>query len=231
MQSTRLVHLALLAVLAAAIGGCSEEQVKGSPNMPADFGQVPRIWLGCPDLSGLYAWPPVQGSTIQYSIHGRPSHQNGGTLEPLKAPVYPQAQVWISGPRDREPIELRTRPVIPDTGAAAAPARAWHQGKLVRYACEGNWLVFEGDEQTHPVATAYFGGTMVRHGMRLARLKDGSLAIGQWLRVSGGRGGVRWGDTTLVEGPLPDRVTWNWSRLQKIGDTGKDAPADAAASR
>ena len=54
-----------LAVAGAAgtIAGCGPRtgEVSGSPDLPAHFGRL-KDTRGCPDLAGLYAWPPRDGS-------------------------------------------------------------------------------------------------------------------------------------------------------------------------
>jgi hypothetical protein len=53
-------RLILLAMLAALVG--CYPAANNSSKVPAEFGYTGDAKPGCPKLSGIYAWPPVQGA-------------------------------------------------------------------------------------------------------------------------------------------------------------------------
>jgi hypothetical protein len=63
----------------------------------------------------------------------------------------------------------------------------------------------------------------------MARLRDGSLAFGQWMRYSSRRNSIDIFGAELANFPAGDVVSWNWARLSKIGDSGKPASAAFAS--
>ena len=79
-----------------------------------------------------------------------------------------------------------------------------------------------------PSVTQWHGGTDVLVGARLGRFADGSLAIGQWTRVSGRSGSIGWGDTSFLMRRKGDRVVWHWKKLARIGASGEGIAPTAA---
>jgi hypothetical protein len=71
-----------------------------------------------------------------------------------------------------------------------------------------------------------FGGKGIRRGFKLARLKDGSLAVGIQTVSYGHTAYIyTWGDQSVGKYNAPDKIDWSWSKLSQIGpgDTEPEA--------
>lgn len=218
-------------LFAAALGGCTfKDEVIGSPEMPASFGKTDKPWLGCPDLGGLYTWPPTEGHAFGYLSNGR-KDKFGSFLE---LPLHPEAQIWVQGPgrKAAHEVALRSRMINRDPRLRIRSlTEEWGYRLVSDYKCSSGVVIFPEQELTQPGAPEWYGGKNVAAGARLSLLADGSLAVGQWVRVSGRTGSVGWGGQSWFTYPMPDRVKWYWTRLARIGPTGANVPPDDAALR
>lgn len=230
LRATRPVTLLIVATLLASCGG-PPPIVKGSEEMPASFGKVAGPRVGCPDLEGLYGWPWADGQPFGYRT---PDVQDKyGDF--LGIPLYPEAQVWVSGPHEEtKELALRSRMVNNDPRLRIGSlTREWSYRLLSRgeYTCGKGWVELSEQELEGDSVGYWFGGAGVRVSARLATLADGSLAVGQRVRVYGRVGQLSVFGENRGNFDEPDRITWYWTRLDRIGATGKDAPpADAALS-
>lgn len=226
------MRTALTALLfAAALGGCTfKDEVTGSPEVPDSYGRIDKPVLGCPDLGGLYAWPPADGHPFGYL----PSLRKDKFGSFFDLPLYREAHVWADGPGRKAAHEftLRTRMINRDPRVRITSLTAeWSYRIFSDYSCTGGVIVTPEEELLQPGAPEWFGGKKVAVGGRFARMKDGSLAVGQWVRVSGRTGSFGWGGQTWFTYRVADRVKWYWTRLARVGATGAGLPPDDAALR
>jgi hypothetical protein len=223
----RVVCTVLL--LAVALAGCTfNDEVIGSPEMPDSYGRIDQPVLGCPDLGGLYAWPPAEGHPFGYLPNLR--RDKFGSF--LDLPLYREAHVWAEGPGRKAAHEftLRTRMINRDSRVhISALTGEWSYRVFSGYSCKGGAVVIPEEELPQLNAPEWFGGKKVAAGARLARLADGSLAVGQWVRVSGRTGAVGWGNQTWFTYRIADRVYWYWTRLARVGATGAGLPPEDVA--
>jgi len=218
-------------LLVSALGGCvGKDEIVGSPEMPAGWGRTVSPLLGCPDLAGLYAWPPAAGHPFGYL----PSLRKDKFGSFLELPLYREAHIWAEGPgrKAAHELTLRTRMINRDPRVRIAPLTTeWGYRIFSDYACKGGAVVLPEEELPQPGAPEWFGGTKVTVGARLALLADGSLAVGQWVRASGRTSSFGWGEQSWFTYRIEDRVWWYWTRLAKVGTTGAKLPPDDAALR
>jgi hypothetical protein len=196
-----LSALCCLPLLAA----CGPE-VSGSPEPPKEFGAVQGKLLGCPSMAGLYAWPPVEGEYAKFFPTNRTPWDGGRPV-----PVYPrkmQIKVEETGSR----VTVRAR-VIGEASMKSSEARDWGYVEygVAQYSCKSGMLVFE----ELPVGNAAnYGGTDAKRGFTLAKMKDGSLAVGIKTTAMGRSGSFfSWGGQSYGSYGAPDKVFWSWSRL------------------
>lgn len=97
-----------------------------------------------------------------------------------------------------------------------------------QWGCKRGWVVLDEISIGLPSAQEWHGGTDVLVGARLGRLADGSLAVGQWMRVTGRTGSIGWGDTVFFTTRSGDRVAWHWQRLERVGASGEGVPPPPA---
>ena len=227
MPETRPVYISRIRLFIVLVGvvafaACSRERVNGSPHPPASFGKVERNWLGCADLSGLYAWPPVQGEMRSVSLAGE-KFRTGSSLEPIKAPMLSgEAQIWVSGATGGRSLVVQSRRASADLIARGELPTQWNRDEIARVSlsCSGAWIALDGativdkpDSRNHRETSS--------EGLRMARLKDGSLAVGQWVRYSGRRDSINIFGAELAEFAVGDVVSWSWARLARVSDSGK----------
>lgn len=224
MRAIVLILLASTQLLA-----CRGEEIRGTPDPPPAFGQIERPWFGCPDLSGLYAWPADAGQPFGYRRDGKAEDFS----DFLGLPRYPQAQIWIEGPATAHALVLRTRlinrnPRLQIRSLTSQWSR--HQFDSGDYRCHNGAVILAERDLDEQKARAW-SSHRVRIGAQLLRLEDGSLAVGQSLREWGRVTPFGWGDRSFFHLKAPDRVSWYWSRLRRLGPTGEGLPPDDAALR
>jgi len=207
-------------VVSTVLAAC-DNTLPAPDSMPPSYGEFGRASAGCPDLTGLYAWPPLD--------HPRPAvpatgQYGGGAPTFLGQRVHTEAQIWINGPSaaSQRALEVRTRMINRDPRyRVGSLSQEWSFGTIT-YHCEGRWAVW--DKLT--------SDGEYQHSGRMALLADGSLAVGQAARAGGQRGPIfSWGGQTYGDVALPDKVGVGWARLKRIAPTGKDVPADDAYLR
>lgn len=227
----RLRHAAILlvAVAASSLQACrplQKPEVRGSEKLPAEFGHVVARPSGCPDLGGLYAWPWAQGQPFGYRKSGRPDKYG----DFIGMPLHAEAQVWVEGPANERAGEfwVRTRKVNRNPRVSISSlTREWSYQVRTgdEYSCSHGWVELPEIDLEGDSVAYWFGGKGVKVSGRVARVTDGSLVVGQRVRVWGRTNSVGWGDVTYGTFPAPDRVSWYWTRLERIGPTGDGVPA------
>jgi len=221
LARVRLAFLFLSCLLVTACG----PRTNGSPTPPAEFGAVAGKLLGCPPMQGVYAWPPAAG---QYST-GFASNQGpweGG----IPFQVYPrEMQIWLQQTEGK--VIFRARMInraanVRDKGALEWSYREYSSRK---YSCSGNMLEFVAVE-SGPASN--YGGSGLQRGFKLARLKDGGLAVGV-KTISTGRSSpiYSWGGQSYGSMPESDVTFWAWSKLASMGPAGDAEPAPVDAYR
>lgn len=215
--------LPALACAAALFGlsGCWFSTEVGESQPPIAFGPFATAPAGgCPSLQGVYLWPPVRAE--------HPGHLKGMDLVaawdgdlPTRVSRVP-GQIWIT---DR-PGELlvRSRPagqrMMDDTVRYWGPtaftgphAQGWYTATYHRADCSHR-LVELSDERPTDDQTPRSGRLA-----RLARMADGSLAVGirtrqtdLTLTITG------WEYSVIATLPAPDEVSWTWWLLRAAGD-------------
>lgn len=217
--------------------GCSGDEpvVVGSESPPASFGATEATFLGCAPVTGLYAWPPVDGEADD----GRLPRLGGPPLPqlmPTELPLFNHAQLWID---DRNGLRLASRMVNRDPKLRiGALTEQWGFHELSNLDCDGGrwqWSAPPADELSRRAGVerarlADTGAESMSSGLVLQHMADGRLAIGQWqrlrFRASGRNGPPAAGESRLDP---PDRIEWRWSLLARLGDTGEGVPPDDAA--
>lgn len=174
---------------------------------------------GCPDVTGVYAWPFIEGRAQGFDERGIYARNGAAEFFGLTLPDRGEVEIRALSNRKGQGLHFIARQ------AEEAPQRGWapvrrqpptHQRFLdERIHCANGWLVV--DEYPLPdVKAREQHGSTVRVGAKLAPLADGGLAIGQWLRVTDLHGSLfRWGDVSVGSVRQPDRVEWSWSRYQR----------------
>jgi hypothetical protein len=229
---------ALVAVMTlVALAGCSgrpDDLVRGSDSPPADFGTAETPWRGCASVAGLYAWPPIQGEADD----GRDARL--GRLLPILLPtglsLHHEGQIWVD---DRSVFRLSSRLVNrdPNRGIRALTTE-WGYQEIFNIRCDdGRWAWTAETPDEVELRAGIYGARManagaesISGGLQLVPMTDGRLAIGQWerlrFRADGREGPPEAGESRLDP---PDRVTWHWSLLERLGDTGEGVPPPDAA--
>ena len=213
------------------LAGCTRDKVNGSADPPASFGKVERNLLGCADLSGLYAWPPVEGATRSLSLTNEKLGA-GGTLLPIKVSLSNQAQIWLSGAIEGRALLVRTRYANAELIARGALSDNWSSTAISRLllSCKGAWISMDGETIVNDSADRSGRRGSSSEGLKMARLHDGSLAVGQWVRYSGRRNSIDIFGAELANFPAADVVSWDWARLARVGDSGKRAAVAASSA-
>lgn len=197
----------LLVLAALALGGCKpKDLVTGSPEPPTSFGPLAKS-SGCPKLAGAYEWPAVEGSPQGYAEGGIPDIHQGPDF-------FGSHAQWRGEFRIDEPTDAnRQRLSINSTPHGKVSARYLDN----QHRCSDGWRWLA--EQQHSEASAFRGGPPVYLRVKLATLANGDLAVGQALRVDGGKYSLfRWGDSGSGGDWIPaaDKVTWHWSRYRRV---------------
>ena len=224
MRDTSALRWLLAVGVASAAGGLAgcgpgPGEVTGSPDLPLHFGRLkdPR---GCPDLAGLYAWPPSDGSAFGYRADGEPEQGYRGGF--LGLPVRGEAQVWIAEPAEGTGrLALHSRLAAAPPSGASASASEWAE-RSPRFDCAHGWARVHRELV---VAGSPHGD--VRMEAKLGVLTDGALAVGQMAAVPQAPFAVAVSGFEFFSVARPERTVWSWTKLARIGDTGVDTPAEA----
>lgn len=202
------LRLALALCCLPLLTACGPE-ISGSPVPPKEFGAVEGKLLGCPSMQGLYAWPPADGEYAKFIPTNRTPWEGGRPV-----PVY-RGQMQIKVEHSGSRVTIRSRMIRPDS-LKSSEAREWAYVEygVAQFSCKSNMLHFE--EVDFGNARNY-GGSGARRGFTLARLSDGSLAVGI-KTVSTGRSEslLAWGGQSYGSYGAPDKVFWSWSRLADL---------------
>ncbi len=213
----------LLAAACLSLAACGNE-VHGSSEPPKAFGPVDGALVGCPSMQGVYAWPPVQGEYAQGKIASNRTPWDGG----LPVPVHGrEMQIWVQQTVGGQTL-VRARLINHARNLRTRLARDWslatYGGAQVR--CMSGMLDV-APQDTH--ATNHYGGKGIRRGFRLARMKDGSLAVGIHTVSHGHTDSFfSWGGQSYGSYKAADIEYWSWSRLTRLGPGDQEpAPVDA----
>lgn len=214
----RRVLVCALACAVVALAGCGSGDVTGSPDLPAAFGPV-KGGHGCPELAGLYAWPPVEGRAFGYLADGQPEQGHRGGF--LGLPVRDDAQVWIAEvPDGAGRLSLHSRLADPASQARATqPAPEWTT-KEPRYDCGRGWARVHREivNTANPLGDVHVEA-------KLTVLADGALAVGQMATVPQASFALAVSGFEIFSIARPDRTVWSWAKLARIGDTGDESAA------
>lgn len=223
MRSERFSRMkpVILLIAIVGMGGCTREKVNGSSEPPASFGKVERNALGCADISGLYAWPPVQGETRSLSLTNE-KFMSGGSLQPIKVSLSNPGQIWLSGATGGKALVVRTRYASADLIARGELTQHWSRADISRLSisCRGKWITMDGETIVGDSSDKSGRQESSSEGLKMARLRDGSLAFGQWVRYSGRRDSINIFGAELANFRVGDIVSWNWARLSRVADSG-----------
>jgi hypothetical protein len=217
-----------MALIGAALIGCSREpepEVTGDAQPPAEFGTDSVQTKGCPDLEGLYGWPWAQGQPFGY----RSPTVRDKFGDVIGMSLHEESQIWVSGP-DNSPtreLAIRTRMVNRDPNLSIQSLThewSYQLRSSAEYTCEDGWVELPEIDLVGDSVAQWFGGEGVKVSARLSQLDDSSLVLGQRVRVWGRTASALPVPSKLEDRRLPDKVSWYWTRLTRIGPTGKDAP-------
>lgn len=220
----RATGAALLALSCLALPACGPE-VRGSPQPPPSFGPVQSVWWGCPNLQGVYTWPPVAESAGSAVAATRRPPTTG------ELPFYAmgaEMQVWLR--QEHGEATLRTRAINRARNVRNSMARQW---SLITYGpaqahCASNMLDLEPAQSPDSGGGSDKSGHAVL-GYRLALLKDGALAVGTRRFVPGGKGSYfSWGGQSYGSYDLPDGEAWSWVKLARSGPGDREPPVEDA---
>jgi hypothetical protein len=214
----RTLHRLLVVIFlpAALLAGCGGENVHGSSSPPEEFGAQATAWFGCPDMQGMYAWPPEMGEYAN-GIATNKQPWPGAVPVPIGRGAM---QVWVLEEGQRLTVLSRNRPADGNTDPGLR--RAWGYSEHDGLACRSDMRDAD-DEEIADVEGFRCEG--VRRGFRLARMEDGALAVGIRTTAHGCRESViSWGDASAGNVKVADKVYWKWSKLRRIGD-GVSKPA------
>lgn len=219
--------LACMVACVGALAGCS--QVEGSDTPPPEFGPLGKPWFGCPEVAAVYLWPPVEGQTFEEDR--RPNA--AASREIVGVMVYPRGRFGIRMPsrgspmtalfRERHPNDKSPEPSLAD--------RDWSYAEwgAPEWSCTRGYV--DTDETLLKPPTRLYtpspypnqdnpraDGRRTTVAWRLTRLADGSLALGMRTHATGGKESVSgWGGQSMGEVSAPDRTTWQWAKLTRVG--------------
>ena len=179
------------------------------------------------------------GDTRSHSLTNE-KLRGGGSLQPIKVSLHDEAQIWLSGALAGHALVVRTRYANAGLITRGELSENWGYAAISRasLSCQGAWISIDGDTIVDNRADESGRRGSSSEGLKMARLRDGSLALGQWVRYSGRRDSINIFGAELANFPAADVVSWNWARLSRVGDSGKaasvgshPAPAKLAAPR
>jgi hypothetical protein len=114
-----------------SLAACTREKVNGSDESLASFGKVHSNLVGCTDIAGLYAWPPVQGDTRGRSLTNE-KFMSGQSLEPIKVSLPNEGQIWLSGVSQGHALVVRTRTANAGLIARGELSNNWSHAEVSR---------------------------------------------------------------------------------------------------
>jgi len=209
-------------VLTLALSGCADAG-RGSSAPPEAFGAVSRTFFGCPDIQGIYAWPPQQGAYSRGLLSERQRPNDVGFPVPIHGTT---AQLWIT--QNRGGIVFRSRSGGRARSGGPSVLQAWSTAELGRaqYSCSRGGLEVVLEKMPDDARLkAEYAGSSVRRSYRIVAMKDGSLAIGLKAEVSGRNQSIfSWGGQSYGSMLDADVIHWQWMRLARTG-AGQTEPA------
>jgi hypothetical protein len=206
----RPVRLMLGAAICAGLLACGADPAE---TPPPEFGALERAWFGCPSMEGVYAWPPVAGEYANGKIASNRRAWEDGKPVPVHGK---EMQIWVKE-KGGSALWFRARSVERAATATRPVSGGWsfneyHRGQ---WTCKGSMIEMEAEEIG---AQANYGGTGARRSFKLARMKDGALAVGIATVAYGGKASVFSYDSANVGTyTVPDRHFWAWSKLARTG--------------
>lgn len=212
------------------LGGCDMlTDVPDTSKMPVIYGDLESKLIGCADVVGLYAWPPTLGKA--YAPIASRGNQNY-----LGVPTYNKAQIWVRGPHKSGPqMTVLSRMVNTNPDYHNSLTREWSYQDYFKneIQCKGGWIVLPDVPNEDPVELKNFAAKRLVMGGKIGRLKDGGLAVGQRVTVSGQTGSYfAWGGQSYGSYAKADHDVWYWTKLVRIGPTGEGVkPDDASLNR
>jgi hypothetical protein len=208
-------RLLLATAICGGLPGCGADRAE-SP--PPEFGAIERAWFGCPSMEGVYAWPPVAGEYANGKIASNRRPWEDGKPVPVHGK---EMQIWVKE-KGGSALWFRARTVNRAVPATTPVSGGWsfneyHRGQ---WKCKGSMIEMEAEEIG---AQANYGGTGARRSFKLARMKDGALAVGIATVAHGGTDYVFSYDSAKVGAySTPDRHFWAWSKLARTGPGDKE---------
>jgi hypothetical protein len=208
--------LCMLLIALALVGCKGADRVTGSPEPPASFGKRAKK-SGCPDVSGRYRWPFIEGQAQGYDPDGSYQPRGHAAFFSLLMGEAGELEIRPVSRHQGEGLQFISRPSGPPGGLGRRPPKPNHFSYFgAGFSCVNGWAVVEEHEHPSMEAREEFGGP-TRVGARLAVLEDGSLVIGQWRRIYGRTSSIlSLGGQSIGRLPVPDDVTWYWSRYQRL---------------
>jgi hypothetical protein len=216
---------AVIGLMLVLLVGCGQE-VRGSPEPPASFGPRATAIFGCPSMQGVFAWPPEAGAHAGVMATNRTPWDGG-----IPVPVgRGEMQIWVKSTSSG--TVFKSRIINRQSNVRNSLARQWAYAEYSGGSCTSNMLEFREREvaESHP---GDFGGKGIRRGFRLARMKDGALAVGIKTVAYGRTESIfSWGGQSYGQYSASDAVFWSWSKLSKTGEGDVEpAPVDAYVER
>lgn len=210
---------------AGALAGCG--QVEGRDTPPPEFGAFDKPWFGCPEVAGVYVWPPVEGQTFEEDR--RPNA--AASREVVGVVVYPRGRFGLRLKGRGAPFTAVFKEWHSDTSEPRLSDSGWGYAEwgATEWACTRGYL--ETDEALLKPPTRLStpspypaednpraDGRRTTVAWRLTRLADGALALGMRTHATGCKESVSgWGGQSMGEVSAPDRTTWQWAKLTRVG--------------
>jgi hypothetical protein len=214
---------------AVSLGLAACGRTSGSSTPPASLGSLDKPLIGCPDIAGVYVWPPVDGHVFadDRRPHGFASRRVVGVN------VYPYGRFGIRMAGRGSPLTAVFRERSPESDAPEprlnGPGWGYHEWGAPEWRCSFGYL--ETDEVDFEAPTPLPGSGPSPHGAesahgrrtsvlwRMTRLADGSLALGMREHITGGKQSLfSWGDQSAGTVTEADHDEWHWSRLEPVQD-------------
>ena len=213
---TRLASLTLASGIAWGLAGCGGKTT-GSSSPPASFGALAKPLIGCPDIAGVYAWPPVDG----FSYH---QANRGGYVDPQKVVgvnVYPRGHFGIRLNGRGSPMTALFKSARSNAPTPRLSDREWSYSEwgALQWHCSFGYVETDEVETEPSRGDAEPADPSDKHTVlwRLTRLADGSLALGRRSYRPGGQQPLfSWSDKSVGSMPAPDRTAWTWSKLEPV---------------
>lgn len=220
------VKMSAVAVTASLwLVGCS--QTSGSSTPPASLGPLGKPLIGCPEIAGVYVWPPADGRVY---AEDRRSH-GFASRKVVGVNVYPYGRFGVRMTGRGSPLWAVFKERSPDSDAPEPrlkdPGWGYHEWGAPEWRCTFGYL--ETDEVDFEAPTPLPGsgrspdGAEAAHGhktsvlWRMTRLADGSLALGLREHITGGKQSLfSWGDQSAGTVTEADQDVWHWSRLEPV---------------